>query len=53
MADLIFQHITPKDIEDLEKITNIEPESTEDILFDIKHEILFHGKLYEITGTKR
>lgn len=49
MADLIFQRITPTDIEDLIRITENEPDSSASILFDIDHEILFHGKLYEIT----
>ena len=48
MGDLLFQHITPKDIEELEKITEKEPVSSENVLFDIDHEIRFHGKLYEI-----
>jgi GntR family transcriptional regulator, transcriptional repressor for pyruvate dehydrogenase complex len=49
MADLIFHHITPKDIEELEQIINNEPEKSDNVLFDIDHEIRFHGKLYEIT----
>lgn len=49
MADLICQNITEEDIQELEMIVDKEPESTNDILFSIDHEILFHGKLYEIT----
>ncbi|WP_167616039.1 FadR/GntR family transcriptional regulator [Maribellus sediminis] len=49
MADSIFQHITDDDIAELENIVNSEPESTGNVLFDIEHEIQFHGKLYEIT----
>lgn len=49
MADLIFQHVTPEDIADLERIINKEPEKSDNVLFDIDHEIRFHGKLYEIT----
>lgn len=49
MADLIFQHITSKDIQELEEIINKEPEKSDDVLFDIDHEIRFHGKLYKIT----
>lgn len=49
MADLIFQHVTPKDINELEDIINNEPEKSDDVLFDKEHEIRFHGKLYEIT----
>lgn len=48
MADLIFKHVTPEDIFELENIINKEPEKSDDVLFDIDHEIKFHGKLYEI-----
>jgi len=50
MADLIFLRIKPADIEELEKIVSNEPQDTSNLLFDIKQEISFHGKLYEITG---
>lgn len=50
MADSIFRNITEEDIRELEKITNSEPESTGDVLFDIDHEVEFHGKLYQITN---
>lgn len=49
MADSIFQYLTDDDIVELENIVNSEPESTGSVLFDIEHEIQFHGKLYEIT----
>lgn len=39
----------PKDIEEFEQIINNEPEKSDDVLFDIDHEIRFHGKLYEIS----
>ncbi len=52
MAELIFQHVTPEDIAELEQIINIEPEKSNDVLFDIHHEIRFHGKFYEIAGNK-
>ncbi|MEZ5106953.1 MAG: FCD domain-containing protein [Draconibacterium sp.] len=52
MADSIFRNMTEDDIIELEKIINTEPTSTDDVLFDIEHEIRFHGKLYEITGNK-
>ncbi|MEA5427724.1 MULTISPECIES: FadR/GntR family transcriptional regulator [Arcicella] len=52
MADFIFQKITPKDIEELKEIVKNEPASSESHLFNIEHEIKFHGKLYEITGNK-
>lgn len=49
MSDLIFEHITPEDIVELEEIINTEPEKSDDVLFDKEHEIRFHSKLYEIT----
>ncbi len=49
MADLIFQHITPEDIRELEQIIDNEPKKSDDVLFDREHEIKFHCKLYEIT----
>ncbi|KIC94478.1 FadR/GntR family transcriptional regulator [Flavihumibacter solisilvae] len=52
MADFIFQRITPEDLEELKQIVNNEPDSTQDHLFNIEHEIAFHGKLYEITGNE-
>ena len=50
MADLLFQRITKKDIEQLKEIVSNEPPVTQYHLFNIEHEIAFHGKLYEITG---
>lgn len=50
MADLIFQRITKQDIEELKNIVSNEPPATQYHLFNIEHEIAFHGKLYEITG---
>lgn len=50
MADLIFQRITKQDIKELEQIVSNEPAATQYHLFNIDHEIAFHGKLYEITG---
>lgn len=50
MADLIFQRITKEDIEVLKQIVSNEPPATQYHLFNIEHEIAFHGKLYEITG---
>jgi GntR family transcriptional regulator, transcriptional repressor for pyruvate dehydrogenase complex len=52
MADFVFQRITADDIRKLEKIVAGEPEKSDDILFDIDHEIKFHSKLYEITGNR-
>lgn len=50
MADLIFLRIKKEDIEDLEQIVASEPKDTTNLLFNIKQEISFHGKLYDITG---
>lgn len=52
MADFLFQRITPKHIEELRAIVSQEPAVTEYHLFNIEHEIAFHGKLYEITGNE-
>lgn len=49
MGDLIFRHITDQDLKELDEIVDQEPEFSEDILFDISHEIEFHSKLYSIT----
>jgi DNA-binding FadR family transcriptional regulator len=50
MADLIYQRIKKEDIEELKNIVSNEPPATQYHLFNIEHEIAFHGKLYEITG---
>ena len=52
MADFIFQRITKEDIAELRKIVSNEPPVTQYHLFNIDHEIAFHGKLYEITGNE-
>ncbi len=50
MADFIFARKTKRDIEELEKIVENEPDHSDDILFDVNHELRFHGKLYQMTG---
>lgn len=50
MADLLFHRITKEDIAELKQIVSNEPPATQYHLFNIEHEITFHGKLYEITG---
>ncbi len=50
MADLLFYRITKQDIKELKAIVSTEPPATQFHLFNIEHEIAFHGKLYEITG---
>jgi GntR family transcriptional repressor for pyruvate dehydrogenase complex len=52
MADLLFLRITPEDIVELKAIVANEPDTAKDHLFNIDHEIIFHGKLYEITGNE-
>ena len=52
MADFLFQRKTKQDIEDLREIVRKEPKITDQHLFNISHEIAFHGKLYEITGNE-
>lgn len=50
MADFVVERATEEDIEKLYSIVKDEVISTADTLFDIDYEILFHGRLYEITG---
>jgi GntR family transcriptional regulator, transcriptional repressor for pyruvate dehydrogenase complex len=52
MADFLFQRIKKADIDELKKIVKKEPPITDHHLFNIDHEIAFHGKLYEITGNE-
>jgi GntR family transcriptional repressor for pyruvate dehydrogenase complex len=50
MADLLYHRITKEDIRQLNHIVGNEPPAAQYHLFNIEHEIAFHGKLYEITG---
>lgn len=50
MADFVVERATDADIEQLFSIVKDEVIATADTLFDVDYEILFHGKLYEITG---
>jgi len=52
MADFIIQRVTPKDIAELKLIVKSEPKKSQAHLFQIEHEIKFHGKLYDITGNE-
>ncbi len=52
MADFIFQRITKENIAELKQIVSNEPPVAQHHLFNIEHEIAFHGKLYEITGNE-
>lgn len=49
MADILFHRITKEDIAILNSIVNDEPPTTQNHIFNIDHEIAFHGKLYDIT----
>jgi len=50
MADFIIERATKKDIAELREIVADEPPASQKHLFQIDHEIKFHGKLYDITG---
>lgn len=50
MADLLFHRVTKDDISALKEIVASEPPQSQYHLFNIEHEIAFHGKLYAITG---
>ena len=52
MADFLFHRINDKDIRDLQEIVDSEQEIAQSNIFDISHEIAFHGKLYDITGNE-
>lgn len=52
MADLLFQRVTPEDIAALKEIVQSEHNTSKDTIFNIDHEIIFHGKLYEIAGNE-
>lgn len=52
MADFLFQRIKKEDLEELKEIVSKEPPVTDYHLFNIDHEIAFHGKLYEITSNE-
>lgn len=52
MADLLFLRVTKKDIAELKEIVSNEPPVAKYHLFNIEHEIAFHGKLYEISGNQ-
>jgi GntR family transcriptional regulator, transcriptional repressor for pyruvate dehydrogenase complex len=49
MADLVVQRATKEDITALYEIIKDEISPSKQTLFDIDHEVRFHGKLYEMT----
>lgn len=50
MSDFIFSRKTETDIEELSALVDSEPDHSDGILFDVDHELKFHGKLYQMTG---
>lgn len=52
MADLVVNHATDEDIEELFSIVKNEADYSGDTLFDVDYEVQFHSKLYEITGNQ-
>ncbi|UOG77450.1 FCD domain-containing protein (plasmid) [Hymenobacter tibetensis] len=52
MADLLFERVTPADVEELYAIVADEPLNTENMFFDAEREVRFHGKLYDIAGNQ-
>lgn len=52
MADFLFKRVTKEDIAELKQIVKNEPPAAQYHVFNINHEIDFHGKLYEITGNE-
>jgi DNA-binding FadR family transcriptional regulator len=52
ITDFIFARMTEEDIEELEEIVKTEPDHSDNILFDVGHELKFHGKLYQMVGNE-
>ncbi|MBS0027729.1 FadR/GntR family transcriptional regulator [Chitinophaga sp. 22321] len=52
LADILFLRKTKKDIEELEKIALQEKATRTKQNFRIKHEVDFHGKIYQMTGNR-
>ena len=50
LADLLYKRKSKKDVEELEAIAVRQQVTVGRPSFRIKHEIAFHGKLYEMTG---
>ena len=50
MADLVVNRATKEDIDALYDIIKDEVSPSKETLFNIDHEVHFHGKLYEMTG---
>lgn len=52
LADILYIRKTKKDVEELEKIALNQRKSINRKIFRIKHEIAFHGKIYQMTGNQ-
>lgn len=50
LADILYLRKTKKDVEELKKIALDQKEMVGRKSFRIKHEIVFHGKIYQMTG---
>lgn len=49
LADILYRRMTDKDLNELETIVDKE-KGRQSASFKLKHEIAFHGKLYQMTG---
>ena len=52
MADFIWAGKTEEALEELEEIAESEPEHPEQLDFDAGHELMFHGRMYKMTGNE-
>jgi DNA-binding FadR family transcriptional regulator len=52
LADILYIRKTKKDIEELEKIALSQKTTPTKQNFRIKHEVDFHGKIYQMTGNR-
>lgn len=50
LADILYKRKTKKDVDELEAIALHQQENVVKPAFRIKHEIAFHGKIYQMTG---
>lgn len=52
LADILYLRKTKKDIQELEKIALSQKTSSARHNFRVKHEVEFHGKIYQMTGNR-
>jgi DNA-binding FadR family transcriptional regulator len=50
MSDFIFSRKRQLDIDELTDLVECDPDHSEGMLFDINHELKFHGKLHRMSG---